>query len=317
MHCHHCQDLLEPHFAFCEGCGKPVLAKKPISKIGATPTCQCGSTEIDDDFYCQECGQLCKHLLHTSNDIFVDQINTNLVCATHRGKRHVENQDAVAIAQFEHGIVMAVADGVSSAYQSKAAANLAVKTALAFIQNHPTLSCRDNIKEAIEQAHKQLCAMAYVDLSKAEPQATIVLALIVDGICWFGWVGDSRLYVLQNDVLQQLTRDDSWFNDQILQGLDISEASKSANAHSITQCLGMRDDEVHIHIDKFSLSKDALVVLCSDGLWNYCHELAVFKVLLTDKILPPSLEKLSAYLIDYANTAGGHDNITVALYKHP
>ena len=83
-------------------------------------------------------------------------------------------------------------------------------------------------------------------------------------------------------------------------------------AHLVTQVLGMRDQQVDIHIVERELPEDCALLLCSDGLWNYFLETDELATALRQHNSGDSLS-VCRYLVDAANERGGQDNVTVAM----
>jgi serine/threonine protein phosphatase PrpC len=216
--------------------------------------------------------------------------------------------------QLPGGLALAVADGVSTSCHARAAADLACAEALATLRDFASVDAADRLALAVKRAHAAICKLPYDAVHMAEPQATIVLALIEGQQLWYACVGDSRLYVLGAGEATQLTVDDSWLNAQLADGVAPQDAEKDENAHSITQCLGMRDEEPHVHVGSHALTADMSVLLCSDGLWNYLATPAALATLLAPRHPSATFSQRCAHLVDFANAAGGHDNITVALF---
>ncbi|HXA47091.1 MAG TPA: PP2C family serine/threonine-protein phosphatase, partial [Burkholderiaceae bacterium] len=169
---------------------------------------------------------------------------------------------------------------------------------------------------AVQRAHEAVCSLPHDDVQLAEPQATLVMALVEGEQIWYAWVGDSRLYMITETESEQLTADDSWLNEQLRASVPIAAALKDANAHCITQCLGMLDGKPEIHVEAKNLTQGTSLLLCSDGLWNYFDEPEALRNLLENGNEAETLAEQCVRLVDYANAAGGHDNITVAVYRH-
>ncbi|PRC90828.1 PP2C family protein-serine/threonine phosphatase [Solimicrobium silvestre] len=322
MNCSFCNELAEPQFLFCEACGKPLVADVVVgddlpavendnAAVGCI-RCGCGSSRFDSDGYCEACG----HRSSPLDAIDVLESGVQAASASHRGRHHSDNQDSVLMQELPNGFAIALADGVSTSCHARAAADIAVQTALKTLQDCGSLPTAERMRLATQRAHEAVCTLPHDNLQLAEPQATLVLALVEGMQVWYSWVGDSRLYMIDQAEVIQLTMDDSWLNAQVNTGVPIAAALKDINAHCITQCLGMRDDEVDIHIATQRLSPDAILLLCSDGLWNYCDEPKALRKLLNEGNVTDSLARRCVKLIDYANAAGGQDNITVAMYRH-
>jgi serine/threonine protein phosphatase PrpC len=242
----------------------------------------------------------------------------NLAGASHQGKRHLDNQDAYGMAALPRGVAMALADGVSTACRAREAADAAVQAALQSLQQTQagmTMAPQEAVRLAAQRADEAVRALPYDNHRLAEPQATLVLAMVEANRAYFAWVGDSRLYAFSTEGASLLSYDDSWLNEQLAAGTPEEVALKDQNAHSITQCLGMRDDELHIHSATCELKDGAILLLCSDGMWNYCERPEQLQDL---AMIQPeaSLPQRCLSLVDYANERGGHDNISVVLYRH-
>jgi serine/threonine protein phosphatase PrpC len=312
MNCTFCNEQVDPQFSFCEGCGRPLAAAANDGVCGSTIRCACGGAGFDSDGYCESCG----HRPSPLDVIDVCELGARAASASHRGRHHADNQDSVSMLALPNGVAIALADGVSTSCHARAAADIAVQTALETLQNCGSLPARERMMLAIRQAHEAVCTLPHDNPQLAEPQATLVLALVEGDLVWYAWVGDSRLYALDQTAANQLTMDDSWLNEQLRAGVAIAAALKDANAHCITQCLGMRDDDVDIHVATHTLAPDTALLLCSDGLWNYCEEPGALWDLLKKGSNTESPAQRCMKLIDYANATGGQDNITVAMYRH-
>ena len=114
-----------------------------------------------------------------------------------------------------------------------------------------------------------------------------------------------------------ITTDDSYAAEQIAQGVARAAAESGAQAHAITRWLGSDAPDHTPRTVSLDLDGPGWVLVCSDGLWNYCSEptdlanlvLEVGRTHGTDPLT------LAAALVDWANVQGGVDNITVALAR--
>jgi serine/threonine protein phosphatase PrpC len=132
------------------------------------------------------------------------------------------------------------------------------------------------------------------------------------------WLGDSRIYWLGADGhAMRLSTDDSMAEELVAQGrMNEADALASPQAHVITRWLGADLAEVHPHVLRVEPIGPGVVLVCSDGLWNYRPEAAG----LAQLALPAALtEPLSAAatLVKFALDAGGMDNITALLVPFP
>jgi serine/threonine protein phosphatase PrpC len=133
------------------------------------------------------------------------------------------------------------------------------------------------------------------------------------------WLGDSRAYWLTADPAGsvRLTKDDSIAEEIVAAGVaSVDEAMASPQAHVITRWLGADLPDPEPHVARFRPPGPGVVLICSDGLWNYCPEAAD----LSELALPAGLTDpltAAAGLVKFAVDRGGLDNITAVLIPIP
>ena len=141
--------------------------------------------------------------------------------------------------------------------------------------------------------------------------STVVAAVIEDGLITVANVGDSRLYVIR-DEMHQITRDHSLVEEMILKGemtRDSEEYRK--NKKYLTRAVGAEKNIVTDFFDE-ELEDGDYVLLCSDGLTNMVTEEQIFGIVKGNG----SLEEKASALVDSANKNGGSDNIAVILISY-
>jgi serine/threonine protein phosphatase PrpC len=152
------------------------------------------------------------------------------------------------------------------------------------------------------------------------PSATFVSAVMTTDTVTLCWLGDSRAYWLGSGTgsdAKRLTRDDSVAGEMVAAGL-VSEADAMAlpGAHVVTGWVGADSPGAPPHVATFTPPGPGVLLLCSDGLWNYQPEAAG----LAGLALPGALSDLlgtAAALVKFALEAGGADNITAVLALFP
>jgi serine/threonine protein phosphatase PrpC len=137
------------------------------------------------------------------------------------------------------------------------------------------------------------------------------------GVITVCWLGDSRAYWLAAGGSQRLTADDSLAQEMVDSGLlGEAEAMASPQAHVITRWLGADITEPHAHVSRFEPPGPGVLLICSDGLWNYLSEADdIAGLALPDALTDPA--GTAGTLLKFALEAGGMDNITVVLVPIP
>jgi serine/threonine protein phosphatase PrpC len=153
-----------------------------------------------------------------------------------------------------------------------------------------------------------------------EPAATYLSAVLTRGTVTLCWLGDSRGYWLDRwpqPAGQQLTQDDSLAAELVAAGeLAPADVLTSPEAHVVTRWIGHDDDDEDPHVAQFAPPNPGVLLLCSDGLWNYAPEPERLAALAMPGALTDPAGAATA-LVRYALDAGGMDNITVALAPFP
>jgi PPM family protein phosphatase len=329
--------------SFCESCGHDLRVQRSAGPAApANRTCTgCGDPVEPGAEYCAGCG-----LRGRDGTDHVEIHLPGLAGITDRGKVHARNEDAMALGRRDTptGVLIAVVvcDGVSSAPRPELASRLAADTALDRLLEaaRPTPGGADTapiaevrVRDAVAAAAAAVATLQAPGEADA-PACTLVAALVEPAaggdrpVITIGWVGDSRAYWLapvgSPEPSRQLTSDHSWAAEMVAAGA-ISEAAAltGSAAHAITRWLGA-DGRPTPDVISFRPAADGGLLLCSDGLWNYLPApdrlAAVARPLLdgdpeceTDPGTGTGPLAVAAELTTLALTAGGHDNITVAL----
>ncbi len=255
---------------------------------------------------------------------------------TDRGLRHPRNEDAffISVVDSDEGpiAVAIVSDGVSSAPRPDEASRTAVDTAITLLAEgvanggDPDQASRTAVGAA---------SSALVDLANRNdgaPAATYVSAVVSREKITVCWLGDSRAYWLAaetpvtagpNDTIdiaagsRRLTRDDSLAEEIVAAGIaSMDEAMASPQAHVITRWLGADLPDPEPHVEEFTPAGPGVLLICSDGLWNYRPEAAELAAMAMPTALTRPLDA-AAELVKFAIDSGGLDNITVVLIPFP
>jgi serine/threonine protein phosphatase PrpC len=245
-----------------------------------------------------------------------------LAGVTDRGLRHHRNEDAMALATAvgPNGPVAlaVVSDGVSSAPRPDEASLTAVRTAMRVLLT--SARAGDDPAAAAGAAARE-AAQALTDMADpdAAPAATYVSATVDREHVTLCWLGDSRAYWLTADPSGsvRLTKDDSIAEEIVAAGVaSVDEAMASPQAHVITRWLGADLPDPEPHVARFKPPGPGVVLVCSDGLWNYRPEAADLAAMAMPAAQTEPLP-VAAGLVKFAVDQGGLDNITVVLIPVP
>jgi serine/threonine protein phosphatase PrpC len=289
----------------------------------------CGQGKIVDG-YCDNCGSPPPD----PRDHFTERPAAWVGGACDIGRRHTRNEDAMALhAGSAPGsrAVLVVCDGVSNTTDSHIASLAAARAARAVLrqpfargagtQDSWAAAAGRSLESAVLAANQAVCDVAPEGVANP-PSCTFAAAVVEDSFAAIATVGDSRIYWLPDDPAQpavQLGRDDSFAAEELARGVSRADAESGPNAHSITRWLG-RDapDDVTPHLTTQDVSLPGWLLVCSDGLWNYCSEAEALRDLLEGmvrQLSPADPVGVAEALLAFANEQGGQDNITVALAR--
>ena len=303
--------------------------EEPAEPAGSGTVCvACGLGGVDQDGYCEHCG----HAQPRQRD-HQEQELEGVAAVSDRGLRHHRNEDAFALgtASLPDGtpaVTAVVCDGVSTAYRpddASAAASVAGSESLLAALERGTPP-EDAMRGALMAAFDAVTALAAEEPTPDgvphhnSPACTCVSAVVTGPVFTVGWIGDSRAYWLPDDRSQpsaRLTEDDSWAARMVSAGL-MSEAEVYADdrAHAITGWLGADAVEVDPHVAAFQPEGPGVIIVCTDGLWNYAESAAELAEATPADARTRPLHSART-LLGVALDGGGHDNVTVAVLPFP
>lgn len=225
----------------------------------------------------------------------------------------------------EQGVAV-VADGmgghpggdVASRIAAEMAAKVLTEAAGTGRADDPVTHMRTAMARSVVSAHEAIRAQGRRD-PELSGMGTTLTAMIVDasaGRYVLGHVGDSRAYLFRDGRLTQLTRDDTWVQERVeASQLTPAQARRHPFGHLLTQCLGLDDPPIP-HIRGGEIEEGDAYLLCTDGLVGMLEDEEMERILaghLGSNGEPHDEEAPVRALLEAANEAGGHDNITAAL----
>ena len=229
------------------------------------------------------------------------------------GHQRKENQDRVAKFTAPDGtLLVVVTDGIGGSRSGDVAAQITVDHLGRQFQAASPNSSLEAIRWFAREV--QLINDEILQKSTENPKyqgmgTTLVAAIIFDQAMVVANIGDSRGYVLHDNLLTQVTIDHSLVNELVKHG-DITEqeARNYPQNNIITRAIGVSAD-ARVEVNRFDLGAGDQILLCSDGLSKMITREQMMGVLESDL----SLTEKCSQLIKMANEAGGPDNITVLI----
>ncbi len=232
------------------------------------------------------------------------------------GRKRQLNQDYVFSSAKPLGNMpnlFIVADGMgghnAGDYASKCTAETVVSEIRNSFEKNPTII----IQKAIQAANKKIREAAASDDTLYGMGTTLVVATVIGKYLQVANVGDSRLYIIGEKGIRQITQDHSLVEEMIrLGGLARKDARKHPDKNIITRAIGAKD-EVEADFFTEELHPGDIILMCSDGLTNMLEDREIEKIVRNEE-LEELIQKGDA-LINAANNNGGKDNIAVVLVK--
>lgn len=225
------------------------------------------------------------------------------------GRLRKLNEDAFSYdsSRGDKGSIFLVCDGMGGHKAGEIASHYASIKIVEYFYKSSQRDIKSKLSEAIRIVNREIYNLSQRDSSKRGMGTTVVAAVLYENVLYFANVGDSRAYLLRNDSAIKLTKDHSWLEEKISEGiLSPSEARNNPNKNVITKCVGY-DSDVEPNFGSIILKEGDRLILCSDGLWDELNDFEMKNIALLDKNLKKSVESL----ISNAERKGGKDNITV------
>ncbi len=229
------------------------------------------------------------------------------------GRKRQLNQDYIYLTENPVGNLpnlFIVADGMgghkAGDYASDLAVETVVKEAGASLEKSPSRI----LGHAITIANRILRQRASENFALSGMGTTLVAATCIGRFLEVANVGDSRLYVIGDEIVQ-ITVDHSLVEEMVrMGGINREEARNHPDKNIITRAVGAKD-EVEVDFFNLELQTGDMVLLCSDGLTNMVDDETICRILKNGKSLRDRVEEL----VRTANENGGRDNISVIVIE--
>jgi len=237
---------------------------------------------------------------------------------TDKGQMREQNQDAIFIENNQIGPLpnlYIVADGMGGHQAGEVASENAIKSIEDYIRNFKVAefvkpeNFLDLLVTAVQDANKKVFEMSEQDPAMKGMGTTLIVCTVSDGKAMLAHVGDSRAYAVSKTQITQITEDHTYVEQMVQTGkISEAEATTHPKRHVITRALGV---EGPLQVDGIvhPIGSTATLVLCTDGLSDMLDNNTIKTIV--DGI--GFAEHRAQFLIEEANSRGGHDNISAIL----
>ena len=252
------------------------------------------------------------------------------------GSRGRINEDSFQINSFTLSendetpvLLSVVADGIGGHKAGEIASKIAVDTIVTAVAESDMSDPLWILKSALLEANHSIISESAEDDTRIGMGSTVACALIIDTALYIATLGDSRIYLIRDNVIQQLTIDHTWVQEAWDAGIINSEEARShPRRHLIRSYLGSADpitpdlrlymaDNENIEQAKANQGLPLLpqdqILICTDGLTDLVIDEEILDIINRND----SKEEQLGKLVDLANLRGGHDNITIVLLMPP
>ena len=230
------------------------------------------------------------------------------------GRRREVNQDFIFCSDSPIGLLSnlyIVADGMGGHKAGDFASRFSVTTFEREVRETKARTIIGSMESALRQANELLLKEAMEEPEYEGMGTTLVAATLEGKRLYIANVGDSRLYIINEEVgIRQIIQDHSLVEQKILRGeLDRKEAKNHPEKNVITRAIGAAEQIVPDFFE-VEVEEEDYILLCSDGLTNMVED-SIIQTIVRKREL--SLKDKGQQLIDLANENGGRDNISLIL----
>jgi PPM family protein phosphatase len=266
--------------------------------------------------------------------IRTEKAHLQVVADSHEGMSGKNNEDNFAVSAYklEGGksspVLLAVlSDGIGGHRAGEVASQIAVDVISQRVAASDGTNPPQTLKEAIEESSQMIYNQAQ-DAERKGMGATCSVAMLIENRLYTATIGDSRIYLIRGDTIQQVSIDHTWIQEALDSGLITpDQVDGHPNAHVIRRHLGgAKTSEVDLRMRLTGKETDPeavanqgnplhsgdILLLCSDGLTDLVEDHEIWNIVREQ----PNQTAVKT-LIDLANERGGHDNTTIIIIEIP
>jgi serine/threonine protein phosphatase PrpC len=267
--------------------------------------------------------------------IRVPYAHLHTAAATHAGMGGRQNEDRFAVSSYKLGadddtasVFAIVSDGIGGHRAGEIAAEMAVETVSHMVAQSDGRDPLNTLNYAIQVTSDAIATQAKDDSQRLGMGTTCACAWVVGSRLYIASVGDSRVYLLRNGSLMQLTTDHTWVQEAVEKGiLAPQDASKHPNGHVIRRYLGSSKTpkaDVRLRLAKDETDTQArsnqglrllpgdVLLICTDGLTDMVPDEEI-----ESAVRSLELQLAVQKLVTLACERSGKDNITVVMMLVP
>jgi protein phosphatase len=226
------------------------------------------------------------------------------------GLQRVNNEDAF-VSSPDPGL-LALADGMGGAASGEVASGIFADTVRELLSSGPPPveeEAGELVRRTFLVANQRIRELADRETGHKGMGCTGEIVVFTGEGYVVGHVGDSRVYLFRGGRLRQMTKDHSFVQEQVDQGvLTPEQARVHAYRHMLLRAVGIHDT-LAVDLISGKAYQGDLFLVCSDGLSDMVEDSRIEETLASDL----SLEEKADRLVRDACDAGGHDNVTVVL----
>lgn len=267
--------------------------------------------------------------------IHIQEAHLNIAAGTHPGMTGKKNEDRYGVSAFLTGanrdipaVLAVLCDGIGGHRAGEVAAQMGVSIITETVTTSDGSQPVGTLEEAINRASHAIYEASLSIQGRKGMGATVACAWVIADRLYTANLGDSRIYLLREGHILQLTTDHTWLQEAFDAGIiDEIQGDSHPNAHVIRRYLGStkppkvdfrlwffdgEGDDDALGNQGLKLVPGDVVLICSDGLTDLVSDEEIHAIIRTNPI-----KQAPKSLLNLANARGGHDNSTVVLMEFP
>lgn len=241
-----------------------------------------------------------------------------IICrgASDIGRKRKSNQDSICLDHEHH--FFAVADGMGGHNGGDIASQLAARVMPEYISKNKNKPPQELMRDVIVEVNRQILETAAAQPELTGMGTTLSAVMFSGAQLILGNVGDSRVYMIHNNAIFQMTRDHSFVQEKLNMGIYTREdAAHDPQKNVLVRSVGI-DEDIQVDVFNYRICKNDIFLICSDGLHGKVSDRDI--LFIVQKHLPDpescdasQVQALVNELIQQANDNGGQDNISVII----